>query len=297
MTRDVAVKTPHRRLVIVPGFLTERGALSKLLRGSSLDHLDPTATIDERAWLNAAQVSTAPDVSVEVLSWTSQSLFRMLSEVLAPLINRSFGLGFPGRVDAQLLRAAFNVKEVWNDAVTQSEEAVQQLVRVIETSPEDESLYLLGHSLGGRIVLKALMNTLGDRAHLRSSRWVPRASVWAPAIAQREVNWALLRAAPHPPEILFSQTDLVLKLCFPFGQAAIRDFNLRELLKVAGPLFDPTQHAVGLKGPQGASGLAYAPQLDLSDQRMTHIGYLWAFEALMCRSAYLAALSPQRQVI
>ena len=138
MTRNVAVKTPRRRLIIVPGFLTERGPLSKLLRGSSLDHLDPTATIDERAWLNVARASIDPEVTVEVLSWASQSLFRMLSEALAPIIQYSLSLGLTGRIDTHLLRSALRVKEVWNDAVTQSEEAVQQLLEIIEISTQSD---------------------------------------------------------------------------------------------------------------------------------------------------------------
>ena len=282
-----------RRLVVIPGFLTEPGSLSKAITQSRFAHLDPTSALDERAWLSVTQASVDSDVSVEVMSWASQSVFRMLGEVIMPIIERSLSLAsLTQRVDTQLIRAAFKVKEVWSDAVAQSEEAVNRLVHLIQTSPDDEELYLLGHSLGGRIVLKSMMAIAGlEEAHLNSTPYTyPKVSVWAPAISQREVNWELLSTVDLPPEIFFSRADLVLKLCFPLGQAPIKNLGPLELLKITSTIFDRAQQAVGLNGPIDLTHLRYTPTLDLSDQAMTHLGYLWALDDLIGQSVYLSSL-------
>ena len=126
---------------------------------------------------------------------------------------------------------------------------------------------------------------------LQSKYISPLISVWAPAISQCEVNWRLLAGLRRPPEIAFSRHDIVLRMCFPLGQSPLNRLNLIELLTAIGPLFDQTQHAVGLHGPPSEAISSYQlPTLDLSDQQITHLGYLWSIAELMDQSVYLSAL-------
>jgi len=53
-----------RRLIIIPGFLTEPGELSKILSGSILSQMGLTSALDELAWLSDAQAVVDPHVQI-----------------------------------------------------------------------------------------------------------------------------------------------------------------------------------------------------------------------------------------
>lgn len=302
------------RLIVIPGFLNERDAITRILSRSRevLERVgvdDPTASIDERAWLQAMCRVTDPKVKVEVFSWASQSLAQLVVEVIAPLISLKLDLSRVMSFDARVAEALLRAKGVWDEAVRQSEASVERLIDRLQAfkraEPSDE-IYLIGHSLGGRIALRvaerlasASTHTLLDPSaklsadlsapslHLSTHGHSPiYVSAWAPAISRRELEWESLETYEAPPEIYFSQADSILKLLFPLGQAPIKRAHYLELVKLLGPLFDERQRAVGLIGP----GSSAFPTLDLSEEQMRHAGYLLKVESLMRRSVYLNKL-------
>ena len=291
-------------LIIVTGFLTERNAASKALQGSALESLDFTAVLDSRAWLSVARSITRAPVEVSSFEWANQSLFHMISEVLDPfayLLPRRRGRATPPpsrqRLDYSVLESSLKARAVWNEAIAQSAPAARALSEHLERALSESAgeVHVIGHSLGGRVVLQALtllIETCGPEITRRL-----KVSAWAPAIARREVSWDILARSINAPEIVLSRADIVLRVLFPLGQLTARDLNPITLLKLAPALLSgenevegPLQRAVGYSGPPEMWLRPERSVIDVSAQSITHLGYLPAFEYVMRQSPELSQL-------
>ena len=118
--------------------------------------------------------------------------------------------------------AAAGAKYYWQQCRTNADFQVLQLVALLQREVfQDCNITLIGHSLGGRIVLKAaeycgaIVEELGMPAvQLRS------VVALAPAILDEELDWSMVRKGivKQKPEIFYSNEDLILSLLFRAGE-------------------------------------------------------------------------------
>lgn len=275
----------QRVLLIVPGFLTQKGLIGRELEGSPLESIDPTRALDGRAWLNAVTSIVQEDVHVEVFEWESMSVEAILIRILL-LKSRPDGLtSSRGALDPKWLRMAQEVFERWMSVFQECENVTDQLRHKISGYPPSTQLYIMGHSLGGRLVLNAAQSM--PQSQISSIKM----SAWAPAMYQDEFDWDRGARLPFPPEIIFSRHDYILKFLFPLGQGSLgREPWKSRLFNHLKRAFHHTltTSPIGLSGPPISS--PYPASRDLTSQKVGHLSYLHAVPDLFRKSVYLSEL-------
>lgn len=167
-------------LIFVPGFFTE-----PLNRNSPID----------RSWdTQIKQICVSENVSGVLVRWPSGNIFSL------DIRARDF-------LDTRALQTTLNA---WGSAYTQSEiytERIAQLIRSIQGG-----VILMGHSLGGKIVLKI--------AEQFPSPNLQKVIALAPALEVSKFDFReAARSVPTKPIICYSAKDRVLSLIFACGQS------------------------------------------------------------------------------
>ena len=274
-----------KTLIIIPGFLTDSHALAKAHKASSLNEYDPTAQLDHRAWQKELKNLCHQEVQVQTLQWDSQSPVELVSSGLKIFVDYiRLPLGLPHKI----LALAQTLHDSWSKAINESDLVYHDLCRLVEKASQDSEVTLLGHSLGGRIALKAL-SQLAREGRLKR---LPQVSAWAPAITIEDLDWSLLETLAQPPEICFSQEDLVLNYLFPLGQAAPLNGDSTDLLNLLQTFALRTneQRALGHIGPPDRAPLLQELSHDYTAKKMRHLNYLPQASLLFQESTYLAQL-------
>lgn len=278
----------RRKLLIVPGFLSEQHLLSKALEGSALARIDPTVALDGRAWLLACQAIVDDDVEIDLYDWHSHTIGALLSRSLLPLWRSEAKLALRGKINlSRWLEGAREIHQIWEEAIIESDRAAKQLASTLSSSTDTQQVWLLGHSLGGRISLNVSQYLLQQNSSL------PKVSAWAPAIAQSDLDWDLLTQSPLPIECYYSHHDLVLRWLFPLGQTSFGKGS--PLIRLPFFLYRAgrkriAHRAVGLDGPPQSVLNQMSAAQDISDLHLNHLSYLPAMLTLFRRSTHLSTL-------
>ena len=84
---DSSIKEHH--VIFIPGFLTEphQWSVDPIVKDLGLDELDPTRSLDSRAWRDAVRAALPQEVSLELLEWPSQSLLKLIKRTLDPFFG------------------------------------------------------------------------------------------------------------------------------------------------------------------------------------------------------------------
>ncbi len=239
---NTATKPDRPAIIFVPGFLSEG---------------DP----QQPGWRRQmVAVAGRHDLASYVLHWPSglgpESPLKVLVEQLDALSSTSAGVGLaavaavgpPGLalVGIPIAQLAYDVAaKAWKDAVGFAD--------VVGSAPEhwtqalNRPVILVGHSLGGRIVLRAA----------ESGRVNSLESVIALAPAVRLKDLTLKRVVENsirPPEVYWSRSDLVLEFLFRIGEIT-------------------STHALGFTGPSARSGLSSFDTSVYADTVTAHGSY------------------------
>ncbi len=269
-------------VVVVPGFLTETTPLLP-------ERLDPLRAVDGRAWRDELTRVIPPRAAarVEVFSWSSEAISTLLIKIIAPFLKGPKDLS--RLAPKALLQIATQSKSAWHRAEEEADGSASRLalhLRDLRAANPHAPIYVIGHSLGGRMALRACALMAEERAPIPELH----VSAWAPAIDTKEVPWEQLAALPLPPEVVYSGADQVLKTLFRLATSTLTGVPLIDV---------PTALAALALGPD-AAGLVGPPEgryprelcTDVSGEHIGHLAYLSELPTLLKGSPRLRPLSP-----
>lgn len=199
--------SPGRRdqltVVVVPGFLTEsrddrRGCLTSPRGGS------------QRDWHGAARGVAPAGARVRSFNWRAGRPVDLLGGGALPWWGAPFGGPLAGLGGGALA--------AWGEfrrAMAQADEAVADLAEVVARCAGPVAL--VGHSLGGRMVLRyAEAAGRGEVPQVRSIHSL------AAAIAPGDLDWHdVARGARRRPVVVFSDADTLLQTVYRLGAVEI----------------------------------------------------------------------------
>lgn len=271
-------------LIVIPGFLSEPHALAQQHHESALNQLDPTAFLDRRSWENTLRALCNERVNLIVYQWPGQSATELFLEMLTMLLSQG---GRFNQLKHSLLSLAQELYTAWFNAVHACDAQVEDVTHLYQELCAQGEVYVLGHSLGGRLALKAL-----ELHSANPSTRTPKVSAWAPALNSTEMKWTTLNQLKSVPEIMYSQADQVLKLIYPLAQNFQPKMPVMSLLKVLSSILANQSHpkAIGLVGPPPTYPMLFKHSIDLTSRQMNHLGYLPSAEYLFGQSRYLGDL-------
>jgi len=269
---------------VIPGFLTEPHSLIQSDSNAVLNQVDPTAILDRRGWHTAAKQCCHEQVEVITYQWASQSAINLLAQTLGRLLPNIRSLS---NLNLHLVEVARDIYQAWYKAVQECDAKVQELSDYYQELGTKGEVYVLGHSLGARLAIKAL-----DHLSTHTMTNLPKVSGWAPALNADDTDWLSLNQLTNPPEILFSEYDRVLKMIYPLGQDAHLTTPIHQFLNIVTNTLkqDERKKAVGLIGPPQECHSLLAISLNLNDKKMSHLGYLPYADYLFEKSTYLSHL-------
>ncbi len=196
-------------IVFIPGFLSENSIESK-----------------QNIWRQQIQqLAKENDFASYGLYWPSQTLFQDLDsaswtsaisnidnmpDVGAGMTVARLAMGFGmGGVFATIAGAAgYSAVNTWNAAIDEATTLAGNINWMYEL---DRPIFLIGHSLGGRIAIQ--MTEYTTYPNLRS------VFALAPAVLEYQTNLdAFYRSQTSPGAIVYSQNDLTLQVLFRLGE-------------------------------------------------------------------------------
>jgi hypothetical protein len=269
---------------VIPGFLTEPHSLIQSDTNAVLSQVDPTAILDRRGWHTAAKMCCHEQVEVITYQWASQSAINLLAQTLGRLLPN---IRRPSNLNLHLVKVAKDIYQAWYNAIKECDAKVQELSTYYQELGTQGEVYVLGHSLGARLAIKAL-----DHLSTHTTDNLPKVSGWAPALNADDADWMSLDQLMNPPEILFSEYDLVLKMIYPLGQDAHLTTPIHQLINIVTTTLkqDERKKAVGLIGPPQECYSLLEIALNLNEKKMSHLGYLPCSDYLFKKSTYLSSL-------
>jgi len=195
-------------IVFVPGFLSEYSIESK-----------------QNVWRQQIQqLAKKNDFASYGLYWPSQTLFQNLeadswTSTVSSIDNMAgigggmiagqlaMGLGF-GVFTGVAIFAVHRALKTWNSAIDEATTIAGNIDWMYEL---DRPIFLIGHSLGGRIAIQ--MTEYTTCPNLRS------VFALAPAVEEYKTNLdAFYRSQTSPGAIVYSQNDLTLQVLFRLGE-------------------------------------------------------------------------------
>lgn len=237
--RPVYTTTPDRPLLImVPGFFTKP--------------LTPGIIVD-RSWdLGVISICKSHDLNGCVVNWNSGNILDL---------NFSVASLYNGRSLESALRS-------WRSACDNAEQCAVSLSQYIQT--QKSNVYLLGHSLGGRIALR-----------VAESLPLTRLIALAPAIDIHNVDYtSIVRSVAERPAVCYSHRDRVLSTLFTCGQSP---HKIADVVKNArlepGRTLRNIAHILNSRASAPALGLVGVPKSHASaftcvDTRLRHAEYV-----------------------
>ena len=287
-------------VILAPGFLTEpltkrllsnrkeiSGEVSKgdsELPLEALDAFDPTKALDARAWRHEFSKMVDLDrCDVSCFDWASQSLVELIAQSAQLIYSHRATLSL--QMMDTLHAVGMKLYQTWREAIDQADSSVEPLYGMVAARAEEaphQPIYVVGHSLGARIALR-----LAERLSERPVHAPVKISAWAPAIDQDELAWSTLRELSDPPEVFYTQGDLVLKYLYKLGQSSLTGVKAIDMISLPISLASKGR-AVGLIGagemyPEGL-------QIDLGDTAIGHLTYLSEMPTVIGRSVYLNSI-------
>jgi hypothetical protein len=308
MTNTPTLSAPSAHVIIVPGFLTEPigqrfaqdrpspsegGTIDDLLKPlfnllpmDKLESLDPTKALDARAWVLEMRGAIDPQHSVKCFEWASESLVELLINTVRHLMTLKGALTKASAL-SMATQLAREIQQTWRRAEREADASAERLYQEVATQLQAQPsrpVYVIGHSLGGRITLR-----LAELIAQRPLEGEVHLSAWAPAIKSRALNWEELCALPSPPEVLFSEHDAVLKYFFKLGEISLTGTPL-DLLTLGKQLVKDSD-ALGLTGDVPAPHAYPAKRLvNISERKVGHLDYLTVATELIATSSLLKPL-------
>lgn len=109
------------------------------------------------------------------------------------------------------------ILSVWSEAVSSAEEYSAKLADSIEGF---ENVILMGHSLGGRIVLR--VGELLSKKYINlEAKNIPGIISLAPAIKNSEIDLSILNDMRSDVEVFYSKYDMILKVLYKVGEKSL----------------------------------------------------------------------------
>ena len=183
---------------------------------------------------------------------------------------------------------AREIQQTWRRAEREADASAERLYQEVATQLQAEPsrpVYVIGHSLGGRITLR-----LAELIAQRPLEGEVHISAWAPAIKSDALNWEALCALPSPPEVLFSEHDAVLRYFFKLGDVSLSGFPFVDLPMLSIQLIKDSK-ALGLTGDVPAPHAYPAERLvNISERKVGHLDYLTVATELIAASPLLKPL-------
>lgn len=235
-------------LIFIPGFFTR-----PLTKGVTID----------RTWdTQVLKVCETYDLNGMVVRWDSGNIFDL-------------DLSIQSITNSQTLQSMLRS---WRNAYDASNMHVRQMVEYISSIPQP--IYLVGHSLGGKIALQI--------AEYSSLPNIDKLLALAPAISAKNVNYQSIAASVNnKPIVCHSNRDRVLSILFPCGQSqdilldAVSNMrvNPKATLKYVAELLQNRSDdtALGLLGvPQEHLAIFRSIQTRFRHAEYSHnLEYLW----------------------
>ncbi|MBM4292428.1 MAG: DUF726 domain-containing protein [Deltaproteobacteria bacterium] len=214
---------------------------------------------------------------------------KLLWEILKPLIGlRADALSALLRDPATLIKTTTQVKGAWEAAAAEADRSARRLLdelRATRAAHPRAPIYLIGHSLGGRMALRACALMAEEGAPVPNLH----VSAWASALDTREVPWEALARLPSPPEVVHSAHDLVLKVIFRLATASLTGMPMIDMITLTAALAKGPD-AAGLVGPPAGRYPAELG-LDLSARAIGHLAYISEMPTVFQQSARLRPLA------
>ena len=301
-------------LLIVPGFLTEQaspnlsstsGQLEKIVHqvdqyASKRGRRAPFEILDVRGWQNIANQSTLSSVSTELFHWPSQNLIKIIQNQLFPFFKDTFtSIQTPHTLSQASYKRLIQFHATWSQALTDADQSIPRLYQHIQKHlsrlPPSYSIIILGHSLGGRIILKAfdLCRQKLDVKQFNRLQWV----AWAPAIIQNELpasffsSTSSLKLQKNQLELSYSDHDHILRYLFPLGRISLSGVMGLDLAQIALIMLKESKKPSQVIGAQGILNPPLNfQQINLSHQGIGHFDYLPYFQTIAQQSPILKPL-------
>ena len=275
----------RQTLIIIPGFLTESHHSMPYHADSPLSQYDPTAHLDYRAWQRDLTGLCQQNVHVHTVHWNSQSPLKLAGHGLKAILDY---IKQPKGLPHKLLAITQELHLTWSKAISESDHVFSEVCELVQKQSKTSEVILLGHSLGGRIALKALNHLAKHEQTVQ----LPKVCAWAPAISIKDLDWLLLDALHTPPEICYSQEDRILKYLFPLGQGEPIKGNILDLITILQALHfhKDSQRVLGYSGPPQSVSKVHKLSKDYTQSNMTHLSYLPKANMLFEQSSYLSKL-------
>jgi len=211
---------------------------------------------DYKHWFDEIE-SRYPDARMYRIFWAAKSKRNAEAQVKRAMSIRPFSLA------SAILGGTFN--SWWREAKVEADLTGQELGKFLEAQENSSEVILLGHSLGGRLLIRC-MEYLANRPSVELEAIIIAGS----AIADSEIAWDKNKVFSTTKQAfnIFSTNDQVLKYLFRIGdeemQDQIRSFNLKRLVACAT-----------IKSPIGLIGTSKLPfqNVDVSSSVPDHFLY------------------------
>lgn len=294
------------KVLLIPGFLTEP-ITSKMMESkmmgsqnksppknqekivnsdlfNAFDSIDPTKVLDARGWqIEVRKMIDMDQCQLNCFDWASQNLIELIAQSTQLIYQQRNRLSFNLIDVAHSL--GFNIYQTWKKAILQADQSVERLYQQISTYAEEDPhspIYVIGHSLGGRIALRLAMMLAQQPIEVNV-----KISSWAPAIDQSDLDWQGLSMLDSPPEIFYTENDLILKYLYKLGQTKLSGIKTLDGLTLMAALAQQSR-AVGLIGADPSYETIH--QHGLEDTSIGHLTYLSEMPIIFKKSNYLKEL-------
>lgn len=196
-----------KHVILIPGFLTEKRALNHGIH--DIDDIGHLKICDwYRHFLN---MPLSFNANVYYFNWPSQSIHSALQAIGKKLLSIGLNLSL-GPFIPPVLQIFQSLQTPWNDAVEMADLQAKQLMEDILSL--DGEVFIIGHSLGGRIATRLL--EVQEQLDVKK---LYIASL-APAISERELIITQKKEAIKH-EIFYSKYDMILRFIFRAGESSL----------------------------------------------------------------------------
>ena len=225
-------------------------------------------------------------VTLDMFIWPSGHILQLMSELFAQIKWNSVTRDFKSLITQTGKELIQSSHRAWRSARNAADDESRDLLdHILNRVTQGQVLHVIGHSLGGRMILRAMETDNESRKAVLNlvEKKQLTLNAWAPAITNLDLHFENL-SVQYYPELIYSQNDWVLKNIFPLG----------ELPYPAEPLIDIPWNVLKHSRSNRYHALGYDPTTYSPNRtvqvELTHLDYIPNFKLTCVHSRNLSQL-------